>query len=162
MADHFRVLSFRAKQNCPLDGQFYGVEKPVAGLPVEQQALHRWEKNYFPCPATYSSGSGWNLGLPTRANLSVEEPVLRQDQSSGEVMSLRNRVVLPIVALLSLTFLVACGSGTHSPVPPPSGGFSNTDFNGTYTFSILGLDANGTFAMAGSLTACGCTAGTIS
>jgi len=77
-------------------------------------------------------------------------------------MSFSNRVFLPVVALFSLAFLVACGSGSHSPVPPPSGGFSNTDFKGTYTFSVLGADANGTFAMAGSLTACGCTQGTIS
>jgi len=76
-------------------------------------------------------------------------------------MSFR-RVLLPIVAVSCLALLVGCGSSTHSAVPPPSGGFSNTDFNGTYTFSILGSDANGTLAMAGSMVACGCTGGTIS
>jgi len=80
-------------------------------------------------------------------------------------MSLLNRVVLP-VALFGLALLVGCGSGTHNPVPPPSGAFSNTSFNGTYTFSISGedVDANtnlSPFAMAGTITACGCTGGTI-
>lgn len=77
-------------------------------------------------------------------------------------MSLRHRVVLPVIAIFFLAFLVACGSGAHSPVPPPTGGFSNTNFNGTYTFSLLGANGNGVFAMAGSLVACGCSAGTIS
>jgi hypothetical protein len=80
-------------------------------------------------------------------------------------MSLRNRLVLPII-LSSLAVLAGCGSGTSNPTPPPSGSFSNTNFNGVYTFSVLGEDAgSGTgsaFSMAGSLTACGCTAGTIS
>jgi hypothetical protein len=81
-------------------------------------------------------------------------------------MSLRNRLVLPFV-LFSLAVLAGCGgSSSSNPVPPPSGAYSNTNFNGTYTFSVLGEDigaGNGsTFAMSGSLTACGCTAGTIS
>ena len=83
-------------------------------------------------------------------------------------MSFCTRIVLPVVAVFSLTFLVACGSSTHSPTPPPTGAFSNTSLNGTYTFSVLGqdIDANTNvspfFEMAGSFTACGCTAGTIS
>jgi hypothetical protein len=76
-------------------------------------------------------------------------------------MSLRNRLVLPVV-LSTLAFLVGCGSSTNTPQPPPSGAFSNTAFNGTYTFSVSGSDANGIFMMSGSFTACGCTAGTIS
>lgn len=75
-------------------------------------------------------------------------------------MSLRNRLVLPII-LSGLAALAGCGS-TNSVVPPPSGAFSNTDFNGTYTFSVEGSDVNGILTMAGSFTACGCTAGTIS
>jgi len=76
-------------------------------------------------------------------------------------MSLRNRLVLPVV-LSTLALLVGCGSSTNNPVAPPSGAFTNTDFSGTYTFSVSGADDNGAFMMAGSLTACGCTAGTIS
>jgi len=80
-------------------------------------------------------------------------------------MSLRNRLVLPII-LFALAILVACGGSTNSTTPPPSGAFSNTNFNGTYTFSISGEDAGSgsgsIFTMAGSLTACGCTKGTIS
>jgi hypothetical protein len=76
-------------------------------------------------------------------------------------MSLRNRLVLPIV-LSSLAVLAGCGSSTNSVVPPPSGAFSNTDFNGTYTFSVAGSDVNGPMSIAGSFTACGCSGGTIS
>jgi hypothetical protein len=77
-------------------------------------------------------------------------------------MSLPNRLVLPII-LSSLAVLAGCGSSTKNPTAPPGGAFSNTNFNGNYTFSVLGFDANSSeFAMAGSLTACGCAAGTIS
>jgi hypothetical protein len=76
-------------------------------------------------------------------------------------MSVSNALVL-FLALSTLSLLVACGSSTNSVTPPPTGGFSNTDFNGTYTFSVAGQDVNGIFEMAGSLIACGCTAGTIS
>src|SRR6202035_846863 len=77
-------------------------------------------------------------------------------------MSVRNGLVL-LLALSTLTFLVACGGSSVSrPTPPPSGSFSNTDFSGTYTFSVSGANGNGIFAMAGSLVACGCAAGTIS
>src|ERR1700751_2530464 len=79
-------------------------------------------------------------------------------------MSLRNRIFL-LFSLLSLAFFTACGGGGGTPViptPPPSGGFSNSNLNGTYTFSVSGANANGLFTMAGSFTACGCSAGTIS
>lgn len=75
-------------------------------------------------------------------------------------MSLRNRLVLPIL-FSGLAALVGCGN-SNSVVPPPTGAFSNTDFSGIYTFSVSGSDSSGgTMVMAGSLTACGCTAGTI-
>jgi hypothetical protein len=81
-------------------------------------------------------------------------------------MSLRNRIVLPVI-LFALAVLAGCGgSSSSNPVPPPSGAYSNTNFNGTYTFSVLGEDvgtgSGSPFAMSGSLTACGCSAGTIS
>ena len=80
-------------------------------------------------------------------------------------MSVRTRFVLPII-LSSLAVFAGCGGTTNSATPPPSGAFSNTNFNGTYTFSILGEDigsGNGSgLTMAGSLTACGCNSGTIS
>ncbi|HTS09758.1 MAG TPA: hypothetical protein VMP68_29605 [Candidatus Eisenbacteria bacterium] len=79
-------------------------------------------------------------------------------------MSLRNRIFL-LFSLSSLALFTACGGGGGTPViptPPPSGGFSNANFNGTYTFSISGANVNGLFVMAGSFTACGCSSGTIS
>jgi len=84
-------------------------------------------------------------------------------------MSLRNRSVLPIIALLSLSFLVGCGgSGSTPSTPPPTGGFSNTNLSGTYVFSTSGQDASGLgffIAIAGTFTANGSggiTGGTIS
>jgi len=78
-------------------------------------------------------------------------------------MSLHNRVVLPLAALLSLSFLVACSSSSNKATPPPNGKFSNTNLNGTYVFSTSGQDTSGVFiAIAGTFNACGCTAGTIS
>lgn len=76
-------------------------------------------------------------------------------------MSLLQRVVLPTLTVLGLAFLIACSSSNNN-TPPPSGGFSNTDFNGTYVFSILGADQNGELAIAGAITACGCSNGSIS
>src|SRR5215469_11765150 len=54
-------------------------------------------------------------------------------------MPLRNRFILPAV-LSSLAILVACGGGSSNPPvnPPPSGGFSNSNLNGSYVFSVTG------------------------
>ena len=58
-------------------------------------------------------------------------------------MSLCNRAVLGFMVVLALSFLVGCGSSSpNNSVPPPSGGFSNTNLNGTYTFSISGADVD--------------------
>lgn len=76
-------------------------------------------------------------------------------------MSLLHRVFLPALAVAGLGFLVACSSSNNS-TPPPSGGFSNTNFNGTYTFSSSGSDTSGTLSIAGTVTACGCSNGQIS
>jgi len=72
-------------------------------------------------------------------------------------MSVRNATVL-FLALSTLLFLAACGSsnGTANPVPPPSGSFSDSNLNGTYVFSISGVDEGGfPYAMVGTLTANG-------
>jgi hypothetical protein len=78
-------------------------------------------------------------------------------------MSLSSRVTLPIVAALSLIFMVACGNGSSSITPPPTGAFSNSNLNGTYVFSTQGTDSSGApITVAGQFTACGCSGGTIS
>ncbi len=74
-------------------------------------------------------------------------------------MSLR-RSVAAFLAVISLEFLVACGGnyGTRAPapVPPPSGGFTNSNLNGTYVFSASGTDQSGyPYAIVGSFTANG-------
>jgi hypothetical protein len=53
-----------------------------------------------------------------------------------------NRVVLSVVAVLSLGFLIACGSSSHT-TPPPTGAFSNANLSGTYVFSIVGTESAG-------------------
>lgn len=83
-------------------------------------------------------------------------------------MSFGNRAVLGVLAVLASSFLVGCGSSSpNNSVPPPSGGFSDTNLSGSYTFSIFGtdVDAAGNFipyTVAGTITACGCSGGTIS
>jgi hypothetical protein len=73
-------------------------------------------------------------------------------------MSVRNSFAL-LLALSALLFLAACGNsggGITIGTPPPTGGFSNSNLNGTYVFSVSGLDLNGfPFSMVGTLTANG-------
>jgi hypothetical protein len=59
-------------------------------------------------------------------------------------MSVRNGIV-PLLALSALTILVGCGSSSNNvvAVPPPSGGFSNSNLSGTYVFSVSGYDLDG-------------------
>lgn len=81
-------------------------------------------------------------------------------------MSFNARLALPVVVLL-LAFLAACGggSGVTQGVAPPSGGFSLSNLNGTYVFSVSGTDSGGfPYAIVGSFTANGSggiTAGTM-
>jgi len=71
-------------------------------------------------------------------------------------MSVRKGIVL-LLALSALSFLVACGGGSSVKiVPPPSGGFTNSNMNGTYVFSTAGVDSNGSFlTVVGSFVANG-------
>jgi hypothetical protein len=74
-------------------------------------------------------------------------------------MSVRQGFSL-LIAVSALALLAACG-GSSSPtaVAPPSGGFSASNFKGTYVLSIAGTDANATtssfFAIVGTITADG-------
>ena len=74
-------------------------------------------------------------------------------------MSLRNRFILPMI-FSALAVLAGCGGNSPSPIvnptPPPSGGFSTSNLNGTYVFSISGIDVNAApYAIAGTFTANG-------
>ncbi len=73
-------------------------------------------------------------------------------------MFVRTRLLLPVV-LSSLAILAACGGSNNSnpPVnPPPSGGFSNSNLNGNYVFSVTGTAASNDFlTIAGVFTADG-------
>jgi hypothetical protein len=71
-------------------------------------------------------------------------------------MSVRNALVL-FLALSTLALLVGCGSSSPSAQAPPGGGFSASNFSGTYVISIAGFDYasstsvpdGSTFALAG-------------
>jgi hypothetical protein len=74
-------------------------------------------------------------------------------------MSLSSRLVLPLV-LSSLAALAGCGNGSSgitNPVPPPGGGFSNRNLNGSYVFSVSGTDNvnDAPYAIVGAFTANG-------
>jgi len=75
-------------------------------------------------------------------------------------MSVRNAIVL-LLALSTLSLLVACGNSSPAGVAPPTGGFANANFKGTYVISILGADANAEeetesfFAIVGTISADG-------
>ena len=78
-------------------------------------------------------------------------------------MSLRNcsvlRVSFSAIALFAIAILAGCGSSSNKATAPPTGGFTNADFSGTYVFSFAGTDYSGSgssfFAAAGTLTANG-------
>jgi hypothetical protein len=70
-------------------------------------------------------------------------------------MSLRNRLILPII-LSGLAALVGCSSSSSNVIPPPGGSFDNSDLKGTYVFSVSGVDNSGAaIAILGTLTANG-------
>jgi hypothetical protein len=64
------------------------------------------------------------------------------------------RIGFLALATSFILFVAGCG-GNSSSTPTPTGGFSNANINGTYAFSFSGNDANGFFAVAGSLAANG-------
>ena len=69
-------------------------------------------------------------------------------------MSLRNRLVLPVI-FSALAVLAGCGSNPTA-VPPPTGGFSDTNLSGTYVFSVTGTDSlGGALTIAGTFIANG-------
>ncbi len=73
-------------------------------------------------------------------------------------MSVRTGIVL-LLALSTLSLLVACGSSGPKVVPPPTGGFTTGSLSGTYVFSYSGTDVTDSttsasyFAIVGALTA---------
>jgi len=70
-------------------------------------------------------------------------------------MSLRNRLALPVI-FSALALLAGCGSSGTTGTPPPTGGFSDSNLNGTYVFSVSGTDGGGApYAILGTLTANG-------
>jgi len=73
-------------------------------------------------------------------------------------MSLRNRIFLAII-LSGFGALLGCGGNGVSitrPTPPPTGGFSQSNLNGTYVFSSSGTDTNGfAYAIVGTFSANG-------
>jgi hypothetical protein len=70
-------------------------------------------------------------------------------------MSLRNGLVL-LLAVSTLSLLVACGSSSPKAVAPPTGQFTTSSLKGTYVFSVSGIDASGfPFAIVGSMVADG-------
>ncbi len=74
-------------------------------------------------------------------------------------MSLRTRLVVPVI-FSALVVLSACGGGNSNPIvtPPPSGSFSNSNLSGNYAFSVTGTAAdsgNDFVTIMGSFTADG-------
>ncbi|MGA8273310.1 MAG: hypothetical protein WB919_17240 [Candidatus Sulfotelmatobacter sp.] len=73
-------------------------------------------------------------------------------------MSVRSGFVL-LLSLSTLLFLAACGNGTGAAnaVAPPTGSFSASSLNGTYVFSVSGVDSEegAPYSIAGTITANG-------
>jgi hypothetical protein len=107
--------------------------------------------------ATCFRGSGLNAREFSCANLGIKGDLL-YDLFSGGVMSLRNALALFLV-LSALALLAGCGNGggITNPIAPPGGGFSKSDLNGTYVFSVSGTDdiSGAAIAVVGTLNANG-------
>lgn len=73
-------------------------------------------------------------------------------------------LLVSTVAFLLIVALAGCGGSSFHSGPPPVGGFSNSNFTGTYSFTIVGSNTGGFFTIAGSVTANGSgaiTSGTV-
>ena len=78
-------------------------------------------------------------------------------------MPVNKRFLVLSAVTLILVLLAGCGGGGSLRFPPPQGGFTNANLNGTYAFSYTGSDGAGFLAVAGSFQADGnghITAGT--
>ncbi len=71
------------------------------------------------------------------------------------------RLLMALAATISILLIAGCGSSSPTAVPPPSGGFSDSNLKGTYVLSISGTDVNlsaeteSFFAIVGTITADG-------
>ena len=73
-------------------------------------------------------------------------------------------LLVSTLAFLLVVALAGCGGSSFHSGPPPTGGFSNSSFTGTYSFTIVGSNTGGFFTIAGSITANGSgtiTSGTV-
>jgi len=59
------------------------------------------------------------------------------------------------LAAITLIAIAGCGGGGSINFPPPQGGFTNANLNGSFAFSYIGSDAGGFLAVAGSFVADG-------
>jgi hypothetical protein len=108
-------------------------------------------------PATFFLNSGWIQRRRIASKMSGEATVPSSNDSGGMFMSLRNSIFL-LFSLSALAVFTACGGGTSNPPvnPPPSGGFTNSNLNGNYVFSVTGTAASSDFVtIMGSFTADG-------
>jgi hypothetical protein len=70
-------------------------------------------------------------------------------------MPVNKRFPLSIAIAIALLTIAGCGGGNSVNFPPPQGGFTNANLNGSFAFSYTGSDAGGFLAVAGSFAADG-------
>ena len=67
----------------------------------------------------------------------------------------KKHFLLSLAAAITLITIAGCGGGNSVNFPPPQGGFTNANLNGSFAFSYTGSDAGGFLAVAGSFVADG-------